>query len=100
VARGAPHPAPTRRSSDLVHIRMGSGVYAAALRPRADPKPADEAEGPFELLQARAVVECAIAADAASAARPNHIGHLDDILARMRSESTRLNSSHVKISYA
>lgn len=67
----------------FVHIRMGSGVYAAAPRPPADPKLADEAEGPFELLQARAVVECAIAADAASAARPDHIVHLDDILARM-----------------
>ena len=67
----------------FVHIRMGSGVYVAAPRPPAELKPADEAEGPFELLQARAVVECAIAEDAARVARPDHIARLDDILAGM-----------------
>lgn len=67
----------------FVHIRMGSGVYVAAPRPLADAQIAEEAEGPFELLRARTVVECAIAEDAARAARPDQIAILDDILARM-----------------
>ena len=67
----------------FVHIRMGSGVYVAALSPPIAPKSAGEAEGPFELLRARAVVECAIAEEAAGMARPDDIAGLDDILARM-----------------
>ena len=67
----------------FVQIRMGSGVYV--LR-RAEPvalfQPED-VEGPFELLRARAIVECAIAEEAARAARPDHIAVLDENLARM-----------------
>jgi DNA-binding FadR family transcriptional regulator len=66
-----------------VHIRMGSGVYVAAPSPASDSGIAQEAEGPFELLRARTVVECAIAEDAARAARPDQIVVLDTILARM-----------------
>jgi DNA-binding FadR family transcriptional regulator len=65
-----------------VHIRMGSGVYVATPSTAVDGI-AHEAEGPFELLRARTVVECAIAEDAARAARPDQIAILDTILARM-----------------
>lgn len=67
----------------FVHIRMGSGVYVAMRRRTADPEPAGEAEGPFELLQARSLVECAIAEEAARLVRPDHIAGLDRILGRM-----------------
>ena len=67
-----------------VQIRMGSGVYVASPKPAvAEPVPATELEGPFELLRARTIVECAIAEEAARVVRPDHIVVLDDILSRM-----------------
>ncbi|CAD7034383.1 FadR family transcriptional regulator [Pseudorhizobium endolithicum] len=67
----------------FVHIRMGSGVYVSARSPAEDAAAAAEAEGPFELLRARAVVECAIAEEAARVVRPDQIEVLDKNLARM-----------------
>ncbi len=67
----------------FVHIRMGSGVYVSARSPAGDAFAPTEAEGPFELLQARAVVECAIAEEAARVVRPDQIAVLDANLARM-----------------
>lgn len=68
----------------FVQIRVGSGVYV--LRRHAPPvtlfQPED-VEGPFELLRARAVVECAIAEEAARLARPDQIAVLDENLSRM-----------------
>ncbi|HEV7435295.1 MAG TPA: FadR/GntR family transcriptional regulator [Pseudorhizobium sp.] len=68
-----------------VHIRMGSGVYVSSCKSPsvASPLPEVEAEGPFELLRARTIVECAIAEEAARAARPDQIAALDEILDRM-----------------
>lgn len=68
-----------------VHIRMGSGVYVSAPKTSAAVTDGTEsgAEGPFELLRARAVVECAIAEEAARVARPDQIALLDRNLARM-----------------
>jgi len=67
----------------FVHIRMGSGVYVATPRQAAEPHPAGEAEGPFELLRARAILECAIAEEAARVARPDQIAILDENLGAM-----------------
>lgn len=67
-----------------VQIRMGSGVYIASRKPAAaEPVATGELEGPFELLRARAIVECAIAEEAARVVRPDQIAVLDDILSRM-----------------
>lgn len=67
-----------------VQIRMGSGVYIISQKPAAaEPVATDELEGPFELLRARAIVECAIAEEAARVVRPDQIAVLDDILSRM-----------------
>jgi DNA-binding FadR family transcriptional regulator len=67
-----------------VQIRMGSGVYISPPKPAADePVASGELEGPFELLRARAIVECAIAEEAARVVRPDQIAVLDDILSRM-----------------
>ncbi len=67
----------------FVHIRMGSGVYVAAPLNDGEPRPEGEAEGPFELLRARAIVECAIVEEAARVVRPDQIAVLDANLARM-----------------
>ncbi|MCF6369449.1 FadR/GntR family transcriptional regulator [Rhizobium halophilum] len=68
-----------------VHIRMGSGVYVSSPRPVSvqSPLPEVEAEGPFELLRARAIVECSIAEEAARVVRPDQISALDGLLTRM-----------------
>lgn len=67
----------------FIDIRMGSGIYVTARPAPAADAPPEDFEGPFELLRARAVVECAIAEEAARLARPEHISVLDDNLARM-----------------
>ena len=70
----------------LVHIRMGSGIYVARRHtvPPAHPE-REPFEGPFELLQARAIIECAIAEEAAQRATPSHITALDENLLQMAS---------------
>ncbi|MBX4936460.1 FadR/GntR family transcriptional regulator [Rhizobium binae] len=68
----------------LVNIRMGSGIYVvrrhAANAGASDREPV---EGPFELLQARAIIECAIAEEAAGCAKPEGVALLDEALMRM-----------------
>ncbi|MHC1547022.1 FadR/GntR family transcriptional regulator [Phyllobacterium sp. K27] len=68
----------------LIHIRMGSGVYVArSPRPKRLQVQAEELEGPFELLRARALIECAIAEEAARIVTPKHIAAMDDVLTQM-----------------
>lgn len=69
----------------LVEIKKGSGVYIRAVQQVIS----DEEEeslyaeiGPFELLQARQLIECGIAEFAALQAKPNDIAQLKSILAR------------------
>jgi DNA-binding FadR family transcriptional regulator len=68
----------------LVHIRMGSGIYVTRQQ-REKPAPVhpEDLEGPFELLRARALIECAIAEEAAKAITPAHVDALDDVLTKM-----------------
>jgi DNA-binding FadR family transcriptional regulator len=64
-----------------VRINVGSGIYVTE-----KPKQAivgTEAEGPFELLKAREIVEGAIAAEAARLVTDTDTAALDDVLARM-----------------
>lgn len=63
----------------LIQIRMGSGVYIVR-KPGAGPAvlPADDSDGPFEILQARCIVESAIAEEAARRVRPEDIAALDE----------------------
>ncbi|MFT4013550.1 MAG: FadR/GntR family transcriptional regulator [Paracoccus sp. (in: a-proteobacteria)] len=64
-----------------VEIRMGSGVY---LVESATPAPGrSEGEGPMEILQARAIVESAIAEEAARQASPMLVAALDANLHQM-----------------
>ena len=62
-----------------LEIRMGSGIYVGAC-PRAG---AIEGESPFEVLQARAIVESAIAEEAARRCDPKAMAAMDRILSRM-----------------
>lgn len=67
----------------FIDIRMGSGIYVMARKPQTSELPPEDFEGPFELLRARAVVECAVAEEAARLARPAHIEQMDDNLGKM-----------------
>ncbi|WP_312403110.1 FadR/GntR family transcriptional regulator [Rhizobium sp.] len=68
----------------LVQIRMGSGVYVS---PKAAGAPkvlaADDSEAPFEILQARCIIESAIAEEAARCVDETGIRSLDVILEEM-----------------
>ncbi|ATU93011.1 FadR/GntR family transcriptional regulator [Phyllobacterium zundukense] len=68
----------------LVHIRMGSGIYVTGLQ-REKPvlAPAEDLEGPFELLRARSLIECAIAEEAAKVITPDHTEAMDAVLTKM-----------------
>ncbi|ABC93960.1 probable transcriptional regulator protein, GntR family (plasmid) [Rhizobium etli CFN 42] len=68
----------------LVNIRMGSGIYVVRRQGISMATSESEpVEGPFELLQARAIIECAIAEEAATRAGPEDIAVLDEALRRM-----------------
>lgn len=67
-----------------IQIRMGSGVYIAQ-RPTAAPVilPVVDGDGPFEILEARCIVESAISEEAARRSTPEGIARLDEMLHRM-----------------
>lgn len=67
-----------------IQIRMGSGVYIAR-RPTAAPVilPVVDGDGPFEILEARCIVESAISEEAARRSTPESIARLDEMLHRM-----------------
>ncbi len=67
----------------LVQIRMGSGVYVNRKPDRDDVLPADDSGGPLEILQARCLIESAIAEEAARRADAAGIARLDEILREM-----------------
>ncbi|MBB4103662.1 FadR/GntR family transcriptional regulator [Allorhizobium borbori] len=67
-----------------LQIRMGSGVYINRKpQPMTDAVPVDDSDGPFEILEARLLIESGIAEEAARRATPASIARIDDILARM-----------------
>lgn len=68
----------------LVHIRMGSGIYVTGRQGEKQAlAPSEDLEGPFELLRARSLIECAIAEEAAKVVRSEHIEAMDAVLTRM-----------------
>ena len=80
----------------LVEVRVGTGIFVTApAAPRAAAR--DAGPGPFELLQARKLIEGEIAAAAAAAATPSDLdllrrcvvrmeAHVDDFVAREASD--------------
>lgn len=69
----------------FVHIRMGSGIYVIQQRPRRSAFHPEDLEGPFELLRARSLIECAIAEEAARVVTPAHVAAMDEVLTKMAS---------------
>ncbi len=68
-----------------IEIRMGSGIYALnAAKPVAPNR--SLGESPTELMQARAVIESAVAIQAAAAMTPETLAALRDILTLMQTE--------------
>jgi DNA-binding FadR family transcriptional regulator len=67
--------------SGLVEVRVGTGIFVMAAKNSA-PGP-DAGPGPFELLNARKLVEGEIAALAARSARPVDVAALEESVARM-----------------
>lgn len=69
-----------------VRIRVGSGIYVL---PQTDALPvASLAAGPFEILEARALIEGAVAEEAARRVTAEHIAAMDRALTAMRSSHT------------
>lgn len=68
-----------------IQIRMGSGVYVSQRPARQiiEVSAEDEASGPFEVLQARCLIESGIAEEAARVATADAIAKLDANLSRM-----------------
>ena len=67
--------------SGLVEVRVGTGIFVVAAK---DPAPGPDAgPGPFELLNARKLVEGEIAALAARSATPADVAALEESVARM-----------------
>src|SRR5512138_936920 len=54
----------------LVEVRMGSGVYVTALETAPVPRAVSEAIGPFDIMQARLLLETELVALAARASTP------------------------------
>ena len=68
----------------LVEVRVGTGIFVTAPAPHSAVA-GDAGPGPFELLQARKLVEGEIAAVAASKASAQDLRHLRESVARMES---------------
>ena len=60
-----------------VTIRVGSGVFVTEPRPPAELTPSEEGEGPFELIQARRIIEGETAACAAQEATPAEVAAIE-----------------------
>lgn len=71
----------------IVDVRQGSGVYIVKLPERQNAE--DNDIGPFELLQARQVLESAVAEVAAMTATPRDINALQRILKQQEAEIAR-----------
>jgi DNA-binding FadR family transcriptional regulator len=67
-----------------VEVRVGAGIYVAALRPVPVADPETEGQGPFELLRARWLIEGEIAAVAARQGRPEDIAAIRSAVEEMQ----------------
>ncbi|GAB4394139.1 MAG: FadR/GntR family transcriptional regulator [Kiloniellaceae bacterium] len=76
--------------SGLVEVRVGAGVFVVRDRPLAQGPSEDPGEdlglGPFEILEARRTIECAVAAFAAQQIQDSDIAELETALEVMAEE--------------
>jgi len=70
--------------SGLVDVRVGTGIFVTAPQRQAGAAAGDAGPGPFELLQARKLIEGEIAAVAATRATPEEVAALRECVARMQ----------------
>ncbi len=71
----------------LVEIRPGSGIHVIAREPPASaPRIEPSTFGPFEIIRARQLIECQLAAIAAQRATPEQVAGLSDALAQMEDD--------------
>lgn len=75
----------------LVEIRSGSGVYVAEASPANAGPVLDQGAGPFEILEARRIVECEAAALAAARITEEQLTALGSLLMEMQRENQREN---------
>ena len=73
----------------LVAVRMGSGIEVVAREPSAQAPPVDAAFGPFEIIRARQLVECELAAQAALSMDAAAVQGLRQALACMADDMAR-----------
>ncbi|MDS9466100.1 FadR/GntR family transcriptional regulator [Paracoccus sp. MBLB3053] len=66
-----------------LEIRMGSGIYVGTIPPADGATISTDSEGPLEILQARCIIESAIAEEAARHVGDELIARLDDNLREM-----------------
>ena len=71
-----------------VEVRVGSGVFVTAPRPQPALPPMTEGEGPFELLEARRLVEAETAAWAARSATADEIAEIGAAVDELERRST------------
>jgi DNA-binding FadR family transcriptional regulator len=72
----------------LVEVRMGSGVYVTAKRPRGG-KAGETDIGPFELLEARRAIESEACAIAAARITDEELEQLGQLVDEMQAENAR-----------
>jgi len=70
----------------MVAVRMGSGVVVTAREPAASATRVDAPFGPFEIIRARQVIECELAAMAAEVLDAQALAGLQAALALMRAD--------------
>lgn len=76
-----------------IDIRVGSGIYVApGAQAMTEGLASTPAEGPFELLRARELIESAIAAEVAAQASAADIERLDEVLGRMQAARRTRNT--------
>ncbi len=74
----------------LVEVRMGSGIYVVGHEPAGAARCVDAAFGPFEIIRARQVVECELAAIAARSRRRAGVARgLSEAVVQMEADLAR-----------
>ncbi len=72
-----------------VEVRSGSGVYVQALKAKPSPVADDQGPGPFEILEARLLIESDACALAAQRISDHQLQQLSDLLSEMVDENTQ-----------
>jgi DNA-binding FadR family transcriptional regulator len=76
----------TLELTGLVEVRGGSGCFVIAAPGTVSPPLADGGPSPFEIIQARTIIETDIAALAAGNSSPDAVAGLDETIAMMRAD--------------